>query len=256
LELEEGDMNRLRFLNLALVGLLALGATGSLMAQEAGETKASAEKMEKTSKMEDPIVVMETSMGNIHIELNPKKAPVTVDNFLSYVREGFYDGLIFHRVIDGFMIQGGGFTPDMIQVPPRDPIKNEAGNGLANDRGTIAMARTPVINSATSQFFINVVDNASLNHKDETGRGFGYCVFGKVIEGMDVVDKIKKVKTTTKGGHKDVPATPVMINRAYVLGEEKTEEKAEEALPEAASGKARVPTQEKAKQKEKLDPKE
>ena len=158
-----------------------------------------------------PMVVMKTSMGTIKIELDEAKAPVTVKNFLAYVDEGFYDGTIFHRVIDGFMVQGGGFTADMTQKPTKPPIKNEAGNGLKNLRGTIAMARTSVVDSATAQFFINVVDNAFLDHRDDTSQGFGYAVFGRVVEGMDVVDKIKKVATTTHQGMADMPAQPVMI---------------------------------------------
>ena len=158
-----------------------------------------------------PMVVMKTSMGTIKIELDEAKAPVTVKNFLAYVDEGFYDGTIFHRVIDGFMVQGGGFTADMTQKPTKPPIKNEAGNGLKNLRGTIAMARTSVVDSATAQFFINVVDNAFLDHRDDTSQGFGYAVFGRVVEGIDVVDRIKKVATTTHQGMADMPAQPVMI---------------------------------------------
>jgi cyclophilin family peptidyl-prolyl cis-trans isomerase len=159
----------------------------------------------------NPVVLMETSLGNVKMELDQAKAPITVKNFLSYVDEKFYDGTIFHRVIDGFMIQGGGFTPDMQQKPTKAPIKNEAGNGLSNKRGTIAMARTMVVDSATAQFFINVVDNDFLDHRDNTPQGFGYAVFGKVIEGMDVVDKIKAVRTGSKMGFQDVPVEPVII---------------------------------------------
>lgn len=161
-----------------------------------------------------PGVVLETSEGNIRIELWQDKAPVTVQNFLQYVDEGFYNGTVFHRVIDGFMIQGGGFTPDMQQKQTRPPIKNEAAADLKNERGTIAMARTGVVDSATAQFFINVQDNPNLNHRDETDRGFGYAVFGKVVEGMDVVDKIKKVATTSSGMHQNVPSKPVVIQQA------------------------------------------
>lgn len=161
----------------------------------------------------NPVVVMETSMGAITIELYRDKAPISVENFLSYVKDGFYDGLIFHRVIENFMIQGGGFTPDMQKKDTKAPIKNEAGNGLSNKRGTIAMARTRVIDSATSQFFINVVDNLQLDHKDETIDGFGYCVFGKVTDGMDVVDKIRKVETATKSRYRNVPVDPVVIKK-------------------------------------------
>ncbi len=157
------------------------------------------------------VVAMKTSLGEIKIELDEEKAPITVKNFLSYVDDGFYDGTIFHRVIDGFMIQGGGFTMEMNRKSTKPPIKNEAGNGLKNLRGTITMARTSVVDSATSQFFINVVDNDFLNHRDTTPGGYGYTVFGRVIEGMDVVDRIKKASTTTRKGMKDVPSEPVVI---------------------------------------------
>jgi len=166
---------------------------------------------EEKSKPANPVVVMNTSLGPIKIELWADKAPGTVKNFLQYVDEGFYDGTVFHRVINNFMIQGGGFTPDMKQKPTHSPIKNEAAADLKNDRGTIAMARTMVVDSATGQFFINVVDNVSLNHRDDTPAGFGYAVFGKVIDGMDVVDKIKSVATTNSGPFQDVPAKPVVI---------------------------------------------
>jgi len=159
----------------------------------------------------NPVVLMETSAGNIKIELDQKNAPVSVNNFLSYVDDKFYDGTIFHRVISNFMIQGGGFTPDMQQKPTKAQIKNEAGNGLKNKRGTISMARTMVVDSATAQFFINVVDNDFLDHRDTSPQGFGYAVFGKVLEGMDVVDKIKGVKTGTKMGFGDVPVETVVI---------------------------------------------
>lgn len=150
-------------------------------------------------------------MGKIKVELDPEKAPITVKNFLSYVDKGFYNGTIFHRVKDNFVIQGGGFTKDMKEKETESPIKNEANNGLKNLRGTIAMARTMVIDSATAQFFINVIDNDFLNYKDDSIRGYGYCVFGKVIEGMDVVDKIKVVKTHSVGPHDDVPVEPIII---------------------------------------------
>ena len=161
----------------------------------------------------NPVVVIETSMGDITIELFKDKAPISAENFLSYMNDGYYDGLIFHRVIQSFMIQGGGFTPDMKQKDTKEPIKNEAGNGISNKLGTIAMARTQVVDSATSQFFINVQDNLQLDHSDETARGFGYCVFGRVTGGMDVVDEIKKTKTTTHGQYKDVPSEPVIIKK-------------------------------------------
>lgn len=164
-----------------------------------------------------PRVLLRTNMGDIVLELDAVRAPITVSNFLAYVDSGHYNGTIFHRVIDGFMIQGGGFTRDMVQKPTRPPIRNEATNGLKNLRGTIAMARTPDIHSATAQFFINVVDNPSLDHQSEDPRGFGYCVFGRVVEGMDTVDRIKAVPTGSQGGHENVPLEPVEIIEAKRL---------------------------------------
>jgi len=158
-------------------------------------------------------VTLETTLGNITIELNEEKAPETVKNFLAYVNSGFFDGTIFHRVIPNFMIQGGGFLPGMEQKNTEAAIKNEADNGLANDRGTIAMARTNDPHSATSQFFINHNDNAFLNHTAPTGAGWGYCVFGKVTDGMDTVDAIAAVSTSNQGGHGDVPVETVIINK-------------------------------------------
>lgn len=166
---------------------------------------------QKPERIPNPIVVIKTTAGTFKIELWADKAPVTVRNFLSYVDEKFYDGTIFHRVIANFMIQAGGFTADMKRKKTHDPIKNEASAELKNQRGTISMARTSRIDSATSQFFINVADNNFLNHRDKTARGYGYAVFGKVIENMDVVDRIKAVKTTTRGGYKDAPVEPVII---------------------------------------------
>ncbi|MFQ5511503.1 MAG: peptidylprolyl isomerase [Candidatus Krumholzibacteriia bacterium] len=163
----------------------------------------------------NPIVVLETTLGDITLELNAEKAPITVDNFMWYVDHKFYDGLIFHRVISNFMIQGGGFTKDLVKKKGNPAIKNEADNGLKNVRGSIAMARTGVINSATSQFFINVKDNGSLNFRNKTPQGYGYAVFGMVTDGLDVVDAIKGVQTVSKGGYNDVPATAVVIKRAY-----------------------------------------
>jgi len=166
---------------------------------------------------ENPVVAIETSMGTIKVELFEDKAPITVKNFLAYTDDKFFDGTIFHRVIGkpiserDFMIQGGGFEPGLKQKKTKDPIKNEANNGVSNTRGTVAMARTGVVDSATAQFFINVGDNTFLDHKDATQRGFGYCAFGKVIEGMDVVDKIKIVKTGEKNGMDDVPVEDVLI---------------------------------------------
>ncbi len=157
------------------------------------------------------MVIIHTTLGDIKVELNSEKAPVTVFNFLKYVDSGFYNGTIFHRVIDGFMIQGGGFTRDMEQKPTRAPIQNEAHNGMKNERGTIALARTQQIHSATSQFFINVVDNDFLNYSAPTPQGYGYCVFGRVVEGMDVVDRIKTVPTRNMGPFQNVPVEPVEI---------------------------------------------
>lgn len=182
---------------LAVVGLLLSGAVAA----------APAEKTEG----ERPMVVFSTNYGDFTIELYPDKAPITVENFLSYVDQGFYDGTIFHRVIPGFVIQGGGFTEDMRQKPTEAPIKNEADNGLKNERGALSMARTSDINSATSQFFINLKDNAFLDHGT---RDFGYAVFAKVVDGMDVIDKIARVPTGNRGMHQDVPREPVIVESA------------------------------------------
>jgi cyclophilin family peptidyl-prolyl cis-trans isomerase len=160
----------------------------------------------------DPTVVLQTSAGDIRLVLDAKKAPITVDNFLQYVKAGHYDGTIFHRVIKGFMIQGGGMDEAMRERPTRGPIKNEHSNGLKNTRGTIAMARTPDPNSATAQFFINLVDNGDLD------RGDGYAVFGKVVGGMEVVDRIATVVTTSRSGHQNVPSKPIVIKKATVAG--------------------------------------
>jgi len=164
----------------------------------------------------NPVIVIDTNLGQIKAELWADKAPGTVENFVKYIEKKHFDGLIFHRVIDGFMIQGGGFTPDMQQKGTDDPIRNEATADKKNDRGTLAMARTSDLHSATSQFFINLKDNDFLNHRDASNQGFGYCAFGKVTEGMDVVDKIAKVQTGNKGGHGDVPTKPVVINSITV----------------------------------------
>jgi Peptidyl-prolyl cis-trans isomerase (rotamase) - cyclophilin family len=163
------------------------------------------------------VILLETTLGNITIELFENDAPLTAANFKQYVEDQFFDGTIFHRVIDGFMIQGGGFEPGMTQKETRDPIDNEASNGLANNRGTLAMARTMDPHSATSQFFINVSDNDFLNFRSETPDGFGYCVFGRVYDGMDVVDAIRAVETTSRMGHQDVPVDDVVIEKATVI---------------------------------------
>ena len=162
-------------------------------------------------------VLIHTNFGDITIELNYEKAPITAANFEQYVRDGFYDGVIFHRVIDGFMVQGGGFDVSMDQKETRANIENEADNGLTNDEGTLAMARTMDPHSASAQFFINVGDNAFLNHSGKNSQGWGYAVFGKVVDGMDVVNTIKKVATTSKSGHQDVPAEPVVIDSATMV---------------------------------------
>jgi cyclophilin family peptidyl-prolyl cis-trans isomerase len=196
-----------------LAAVLVAYAAGSCFAQESNapavkqdENKAAAKEQENT------MVLIKTSMGNIKVELFDKQAPETVKNFLQYVDAKHYDGTIFHRVIDNFMIQGGGFTKDLAEKPTKPSVTNEASAELKNVRGTIAMARTSVINSATAQFFINVLDNAFLDHKDSSVQGFGYCVFGKVVDGMDVVDKIKSVKTGGRGPFRsDVPIVDVEI---------------------------------------------
>lgn len=162
------------------------------------------------------MVTLKTNFGDITLELFEDKAPKTVANFLSYVEDGFFDNTIFHRVINNFMIQGGGFTPDMDQKDTKAPIENEADNGVANEVGTISMARTQDPHSATAQFFINVNNNDFLNHSGKSVNGWGYCAFGKVIEGMDVVEKIKAVKTGNHGYHQDVPVEPVIIEKAVV----------------------------------------
>jgi cyclophilin family peptidyl-prolyl cis-trans isomerase len=165
----------------------------------------------------NPMVLISTSMGDIKVELDEQKAPVTVKNFLGYVNDKYYDGTIFHRVIPNFMIQGGGMDKDMKEKATKAPIKNEAGNGLKNSVGTLAMARTNVVDSATGQFFINVKDNVFLDHRDETQAGFGYAVFGKVVDGMDVVHKIENVPTGNKGMHQNVPTEPVIIKSITVI---------------------------------------
>ena len=183
-------------------------------AKKTGNTKDEGETVKNKKKNTDGlVVVMETSMGSIEIELNENKAPVTVKNFLSYVTSGTYDGTIFHRVMDGFMIQGGGFTPDGNKKPTNPPIELESNNGLTNNLGTIAMARTNIPDSATNQFFINVKDNNFLNYSPTSP---GYAVFGKVVSGMDIVKQIKKVETGTRGGMKDWPVDDVLIKKVFL----------------------------------------
>ena len=192
---------------LAIVSILLL----SVATAQGADPAKSPSSGKSPSGAKAPHVVIKTSLGEMTIELYPDKAPITVKNFLEYVDAKFYDGTIFHRVIPTFMIQGGGFTADMQQKPTRAPIKNEAGNGLKNTAGTVAMARTGVVDSATSQFFISTVDNAFLDHRDESQPGFGYAVFGKVVSGMDVVKKIAATPTTNKPPYQNVPVTPVVI---------------------------------------------
>ncbi len=171
----------------------------------------------QNQQTETPMVVFETSHGQLTLELFPEEAPITVENFLQYVDDGFYDGTIFHRVIPGFVVQGGGFDEGFQQKPTRDPIKNEADNGLKNERGTLSMARTQQRDSATSQFFINLADNAFLDHGT---RDFGYAVFARITDGMDVVDKIAQIRTGNRGMHQDVPEEDIVVQRAYRKGAE------------------------------------
>lgn len=183
----------------------ALFAADSESASEGGQ-----------SSQKNPVVIIKTNKGEIDLELDAEKAPVTVKNFLSYATNGFYNGTIFHRVIDGFMIQGGGFTPAMEQKITEAPIRNEADNKLLNNRGTIAMARTGVVDSATSQFFINLKDNHFLDYRGPSREDYGYAVFGKVIKGMDVVDAIAKESTTSKSGHQNVPTANIVIESVTI----------------------------------------
>ncbi len=201
--------NRLLLVILSIAGLVLLGILTFGFISEKETAKVDQTPIENF--VTNPQVILETSLGSIVIELDHEQAPITVANFLRYVDSNFYDGTIFHRVIPGFMIQGGGFNEAMDEKKTFAPIKNEAGNGLSNLRGTIAMARTSVVDSATSQFFINTVDNYFLDHQNESQEGYGYCVFGKVIEGMEIVDQIQKVTTGTVGYFQDVPKKPVII---------------------------------------------
>lgn len=191
---------------LALIAQLAWLGGFAVSSLSAGETK----------KGERPVIVMKTSLGEIAIELDAAKAPKTTENFVKYVEDGHYNGTIFHRVIDGFMIQGGGFAPGLKEKKNGSPIVNEADNGLRNTRGTIAMARTSDPHSATAQFFINVADNAFLDFKSKTPQGWGYAVFGKVTRGMEVIDQIRKVSTATKGPHQNVPREDVVIESVKI----------------------------------------
>jgi cyclophilin family peptidyl-prolyl cis-trans isomerase len=198
------------------LGALMLGISGCGASEPGKQTVSTAPAAGQPA---NPRVLIETSKGNITVELFPARAPQSVGNFLNYVKTGFYDGLIFHRVIPGFMIQTGGMTPNMVEKPKNAPIRNEADNGLKNLRGTLAMARTGEPHSASSQFFINVADNAFLNHRGKSFEGWGYAVFGQVIEGMDVVDAIVAVPRGDRGPHGDVPIEPVVMKRVTVLPE-------------------------------------
>ena len=205
-------MNLLRRIAIVAIAAIPAMALAQAPAPEKSQPKGC------SAKGNDPMKVkLTTSMGPIVIELDKAKAPVSVDNFVKYVESGHYNGTIFHRVIDGFMIQGGGFNKDMQQKPTQAPIKNEGANGLKNDNYTVAMARTGVRDSATSQFFINVKDNDFLNYSGENPQGWGYAVFGKVVEGKETVDKIKKVATFNSGGHQNVPQSPVIIEKAECI---------------------------------------
>ena len=207
--------NRRRLAALALACLAPLAFPASAqMKTDASRPVACTDKLKGSAPMK---VKLTTSLGAITLELDKAKAPISAENFVNYVQAGHYDGTIFHRVIDGFMIQGGGFTKDMKQKPVKDPIKNEGANGLKNDMYTVAMARTNVRDSATSQFFINVKANDFLNYTGENPQGWGYAVFGKVVEGTDVVDKIRKVATGNAGMHQNVPLEPVTIEKAECL---------------------------------------
>ncbi|HBM16633.1 MAG TPA: peptidylprolyl isomerase [Lentisphaeria bacterium] len=204
-----------------LVFFLTIGFCGLFAAQSDSKLTTTNDKVnsmqtnDTSDKSPNPVVVIQTNLGDIEVELNQEKAPNTVKNFLQYVKSDFYSGTIFHRVIKNFMIQGGGFTKDMVQKKTNPPIAIESDNGLKNDKGTIAMARTSDPNSATSQFFINTKDNSFLNYTSPTAQGYGYAVFGKVIKGMDIVDKIEDSKTTSVGYMSDVPVNAIVIDKIY-----------------------------------------
>ena len=199
--------------------ILGCASTNSAIASQTQPNSTSNVNPQETTMSNMPLVELETSMGNITIELNEEKAPKTVENFLNYVNSGHYEGTIFHRIIDGFMIQGGGMDEQMNEKPTNKPVENEADNGLKNDKGTIAMARTQDPHSATSQFFINIKDNDFLNHTGKNAQGWGYTVFGKVTSGMDVIEKMRGVPTGRFGMHADVPKTPITINSAKIVSE-------------------------------------
>jgi cyclophilin family peptidyl-prolyl cis-trans isomerase len=237
---KEGKMRLTAVLTLSLVVPLivpCLAAAGSCGGQgESGDAASAAAKGTPDQKPEakvgvaagqNPTVVMETNYGTIKIQLFRDKAPISTENFLSYVKDGFYDGTIFHRVVKGFVIQAGGWKEDLTPKPPKPPIKNEATNGLSNLRGTLSVARTNEINSGTTHFFINLVDNKRLDHTGEAASQYGYAVFGKVISGMDVVDKIAQAEVTSKGGNQNVPVKPAVITKATLVGMAKAATKTE-----------------------------
>ena len=199
--------------NLALVGMIPLVFSGAVAAQSSNSTS----KQGVNSMSTNPRVKMSTNMGDFVISLDAAKAPKTVANFLAYVNDGFYNGTVFHRVIDGFMVQGGGFEPGLKQKATKAEIENEANNGLKNNKYTLAMARTSAPHSASSQFFINVANNEFLNHTAPTANGWGYAVFGEVVEGQDVIDKMKAVKTGNSGFHQNVPVEDLVITKAVVV---------------------------------------
>jgi cyclophilin family peptidyl-prolyl cis-trans isomerase len=221
---------------------------------KASETEVKAEKAPaKEKKAANPMVILETNYGKMTLELFQKEAPLSVENFLTYIRDGFYDDTIFHRVVKGFVLQAGGMAEidgKMKQKEQRDPVKNEATNGLSNKRGTLSMARTSAINSGTSHFFINLVDNTRLDHKGMAPAQYGYAVFGKVAEGMDVVDKIALVEVATKGQFQNVPAKPVVIKKAYVVGDAKEAAKKVQKEAEKAEEPAKKDTEQAEKSKE------
>ena len=204
------------YLTTLFLGFMMLGISGCNASEPGTQTVSTAPA---AGQPDNPRVLIETSKGNITVELFPANAPQSVANFLRYVKSGFYDGLMFHRVIPGFMIQGGGMMPDMTEKPNGAPILNEADNGLKNLRGTLAMARTGEPHSATSQFFINVADNYALNHRGKSIEGWGYAVFGQVVDGMDVVDAIVAVPRGNRGPHGDVPVDPIVMKRVSLLPE-------------------------------------
>jgi cyclophilin family peptidyl-prolyl cis-trans isomerase len=229
---------------LALAGLVvSLSSVCPVWAQEKVQEK-SMNPQEKSvtpqEKSTNPMVIFKTTLGSFKVELYPKEAPITVKNFLNYVDKKYYDGTIFHRVIPGFVIQGGGFDKEMMHKATEPPIKNEATNGLKNLKGTLSMARTPDIGSATSQFFVNLIDNAPLDHTGETPSAYGYAVFAKVVEGWPVIEKTAAVKTVTKGQYQNVPAEPVIVISATRVGAQKAPEapKGAEAPKTAPAPKA------------------